>query len=222
MCPLSRELGLLELVGPLFVVILEANLGVKTASMRCLENALFALFLESRETTALCASKALCLRNVAWLPSILLEIDKSAAENWFGTKSAWSYQFSVYCWLEALSNLLDGVLHLRLLDPIVLIDLFSWVQVWVVSVTLSNIYKFVRHAWAEYLLELSECQVSLVCSINQLHHRCYFLSVCGHLDRLEALMEVIIRNITVFILIKLSEHLEKLYFSVEDLVLHLV
>lgn len=35
-------------------------------------------------------------------------------------------------------------------------------------------------------------------------------------------MEIIIRNITVFIFIKLSEYLEELYLTVEDLIFHLV
>jgi len=46
--------------------------------------------------------------------------------------------------------------------------------------------------------------------------------ISRYFDGLEALVEVVIGDIAVFILIKLSEYLEELHLAIEDLVFHLV
>ena len=73
-------------------------------------------------------------------------------------------------WLEALSNLLNCILHLRLFQSVLCIHFFCWMQVGIVAVILGNVHELIRHAWAEDILELSECQITLVAWINQFHH----------------------------------------------------
>lgn len=125
-------------------------------------------------------------------------------------------------WLEALSNFLDSVLHLRLLQQIIVIHFLVWMKIWEVHVILRHLNQLLRHVWAEYLTELRVGEVTLVVSINQFHHEADLFWTSLNLDRLKALLEITIRDEAIFVLIKLSEHMVELAFTCEDFVLHLI
>lgn len=164
------EFSFLKSAGLQFVVLLEANLHVKTSRVRRLEDGLLSLLLKGGEAAAFCAGESLGFSDVARLPVGLLEVHEGTAEAWLCAKSCWCDQFCIDIWLEALSNLLNCILHLILFHSVQRVHFLCWVQVRIVVVILGNVHEPIRHAWAEDLLELSECQVTLVACINQFHH----------------------------------------------------
>jgi hypothetical protein len=128
----------------------------------------------------------------------------------------------IQIWLEALSNFFDGVLHLRLLQQIIVIHFLVWMKIWEVYIILRHLNQVLGHIWAEYLTELCVGEVTLVVSINQFHHAADLLWASLNLDRLQALLEITIRDEAIFVLIKLSEHMVELAFTCEHFVLHLI